>query len=64
MHDMADQPTALDERTEKAVSDLREALAAALGAVENVKAICEAANDRIAVVDGVLAKLVEKGDAP
>ena len=54
---MPDQPTILDERTEQAVRELREALAAALGAVENVQAICDAAKDRIAVVDGVLAKL-------
>ena len=53
---MPEQPT-IDERTEQAIRDLREALEAARGAVENVKAICGEAKDRIAVVDGVLAKL-------
>jgi hypothetical protein len=60
---MPNQPTpTLDARTEQAIRDLREALWAARGAVENVKAICDEAKARIVVVDGVLAKLVAKGE--
>lgn len=58
---MPDQPPIVrDERTEQSISELREALAAALGAVDIVKTICDEAKDRIAVVDAGLAKLVAK----
>ena len=51
-----------DERTERAIRELREALMFALCAMDNVKTICDEQKARIAVVDAVLAKLSAKGE--